>query len=396
MAFLTQKTRIARYAALQALQREQGLDALALLGEDFIEFYSNFHVDVRAWERPIIAVLPASGAPFAVFNELSTTHLQIARERASLWIEDVELYAEHPRIDGRLPLLPQWAEYVADRLRRAGLARARIGVDVAGGWVAKLGALLPEARFVPVTRELRALRWVKTSEELDILRRAASLADWIQERYRERLRPGVLTQVLDFELAAEGAAEAARRFPGEDLGLFTWTLSGARSASPHGDGASLGAKINPGDTIINIVIPRLNGLVVENERTWFAGQPSAEQARFFEVARAANGAAVAAAVVGRPVSGIDAAAQRVIEAAGLGAYVHHRTGHGIGLAGHEFPDDMAFNHRPLLAGEVYSAEPGLYAYGLGGFRIDDTVVVGEQPEVLTQTPRTLAHATLEV
>lgn len=394
MSLLTDKTRISRYAALQQLSQDLGLDAVAFFAEDFIEFFSNFHVDVRAWERPIVAVVPASGDPFAVFNELSTTHLRIARERKSLWIEDVELYAEHPRVDHRLPLLPQLPEHIADRLRRAGLSRARIGIDSAGALAAKLAALLPEVSFVPITRELRALRFVKHPEEIEIMRKAASLSDWIQERYRERLRPGVLTQVLDFEIAALGAAEAARRFPGEDLSLFTWTLSGPRSASPHGDGASLGAKISAGDTIINIVIPRLSGLVVENERTWFAGAPSAEQKRYFEVAKAANEAAVAAAVTGRPVSGIDAAAQRVIETAGFGACVHHRTGHGIGLVGHEFPDDMAFNHRALLAGEVYSAEPGLYVYGLGGFRLDDTVVVGEVPEVLTRTPKSLEYATL--
>ena len=50
------------------------------------------------------------------------------------------------------------------------------------------------------------------------------------------------------------------------------------------------------------------------------------------------------------------------------------------------PEDMAFNQRPLLDNEVYSAEPGIYAYGIGGFRLDDTVVVGSTPRVLTRTP----------
>ena len=72
----------------------------------------------------------------------------------------------------------------------------------------------------------------------------------------------------------------------------------------------------------------------------------------------------------------------------------HRTGHGIGVMGHEFPEDMAFNTRPLLEGEVYSAEPGLYVFGLGGFRHDDTVVVGAVPEVLTQAPKDLKSQTI--
>jgi Xaa-Pro aminopeptidase len=166
-----------------------------------------------------------------------------------------------------------------------------------------------------------------------------------------------------------------------------WTLSGPASASPHGDGASCGARIKRGDVLVNIVIPRLNGIVVENERTWFAGEPSEDQRRYYEVARAANEAAAGAAVTGRPVSGIDAAAQSVIEAGGCGKFIRHRTGHGMGILGHEYPEDMAFNNRALLENEVYSAEPGIYVYGLGGFRMDDTVVVGRSPEILTKAPK---------
>jgi Xaa-Pro aminopeptidase len=190
--------------------------------------------------------------------------------------------------------------------------------------------------------------------------------------------------------------EGARRFPGENLEVLRcWTLSGPASASPHGDGASCGARIAAGHGLVNIVVPRLNGLVVENERTWFCGKPNTDQAKYYEVARAANEAALAAAVTGQPVSGIDAAAQQVIERAGCADLIRHRTGHGMGIIGHEYPEDMAFNHRPLLTDEVYSAEPGIYAYGLGGFRLDDSVVVGPVPEVLTQTPKTLAYATID-
>jgi Xaa-Pro aminopeptidase len=59
----------------------------------------------------------------------------------------------------------------------------------------------------------------------------------------------------------------------------------------------------------------------------------------------------------------------------------------MGILGHEYPEDMAFNNRALLENEVYSAEPGIYIYGLGGFRMDDTVVVGRSPEILTKAPK---------
>jgi Xaa-Pro aminopeptidase len=84
----------------------------------------------------------------------------------------------------------------------------------------------------------------------------------------------------------------------------------------------------------------------------------------------------------------------VIEKAGFGENILHRTGHGMGVQGHEYPDDMPFCHLPLFAGEVYSVEPGIYVYGLGGFRIDDTVVIGQTPEIITTAPRDLASNTI--
>jgi Xaa-Pro aminopeptidase len=84
----------------------------------------------------------------------------------------------------------------------------------------------------------------------------------------------------------------------------------------------------------------------------------------------------------------------VIVAAGFGEHIIHRTGHGMGVQGHEYPDDMPFCHRPLIAGEVYSVEPGIYVYGLGGFRLDDTVVIGAAPEVITKAPRDLMSNTI--
>lgn len=227
------------------------------------------------------------------------------------------------------------------------------------------------------------------------MRELGALTDWVQDRYRESIRPGRLVQELDHAMAALMVEEAARRFPGEDFDILKcWTLTGPASASPHGDGAACGSRIAEGDTIVNLILPRLNGLYVENERTWFCGRPGDEQARLYQVAARATDAAVASAVPGRRVCDMDAAAQAVIEAAGCGQYVFHRTGHAVGLMLHEYPEDMAFNTRALLAGEVYSSEPGLYVYGLGGFRLDDTVIVGEVPEVIVKMPKTLEYATV--
>jgi Xaa-Pro aminopeptidase len=395
MAFLGTETRDYRFKLMQDLMDREGLDALAFTSADFFQFATNFSTDVQVWERPIVCVIPRNGSPFAILNELSTNHWRYAREDKRLWVEDVSFYAEHPRCSSRLPVVGQWAEMVADRLTQHGLAGARVGAETPGGLLGKAMSLLRRAKPEPMLPELRSLRWVKCREELALMRQLASLTDWVQEQYRENIRPGRAIHELDMSMATLMGEEAARRFPRENLEILRcWTLSGPATAAPHGDGRQIGARIERGHVLINLIIPRLNGLVVENERTWFCGDPTPKNATYFEVARAANEAALAAAVIGQPVCAMDEAAQSVIEKAGFGQFIMHRTGHGMGTLGHEFPHDAAFNHRPLLKDEVYSVEPGIYVFGLGGFRKDDTVRVDTKPDVFTASPGDIKSQTI--
>ncbi|WP_439687583.1 M24 family metallopeptidase [Cupriavidus oxalaticus] len=395
MPHLTKAVHDSRLSAMHRLMDRLRVDALVFGTADFFQYATNFQLDVWPWERPVFVVVPRNGETFAVMNELSTNHMRFATEKGTVWLQDVTWYAEHPRVTNRLPLPAQLPEVVAALLAAKGLGMSRLAVDVPHSILAGAQRYLPELTLRPSLAEMRSLRWVKHAEEQQVMRELGALTDWVQDRYRENIRPGRLVQELDHAMAALMVEEAARRFPGEDFDILKcWTLTGPASASPHGDGAACGARIAAGDTIVNLILPRLNGLYVENERTWFCGRPGDEQARLYQVAARATDAAVAAAVPGRRVCDMDAAAQAVIEAAGCGGYVFHRTGHAVGLLLHEYPEDMAFNTRALLAGEVYSSEPGLYVYGLGGFRLDDTVIVGEVPEVIVKTPKTLEYATV--
>lgn len=395
MPHLTKAVHDSRLSAMHRLMDRLRVDALVFGTADFFQYATNFQLDVWPWERPVFVVVPRNGETFAVMNELSTNHMRFATEKGTVWLQDVTWYAEHPRVTNRLPLPAQLPEVVAALFAAKGLGMSRLAVDVPHSILAGAQRYLPELTLRPSLAEMRSLRWVKHAEEQQVMRELGALTDWVQDRYRENIRPGRLVQELDHAMAALMVEEAARRFPGEDFDILKcWTLTGPASASPHGDGAACGARIAAGDTIVNLILPRLNGLYVENERTWFCGRPGDEQARLYQVAARATDAAVAAAVPGRRVCDMDAAAQAVIEAAGCGAYVFHRTGHAVGLLLHEYPEDMAFNTRALLAGEVYSSEPGLYVYGLGGFRLDDTVIVGEVPEVIVKTPKTLEYATV--
>lgn len=395
MGFLSRDVFRHRMSHLHEFMDRYGLDGVAVLTPDNFFFLTNYFLDVAPWERPVAAVVPRRGDPFVVMNELSTNGVKMAKERGTMWVEDVTLYSEHPRIVNRLWLLPQWSHLVASELTRHGLAAGRLGVDATPRALADVRPLLPDLTLVPIEEAFRELRWVKTDEELNLFRQVAGLTDWGQDRYRENVRGGRFVQELDLFTASQIAEEACRRFPDQNVEIRVRSERGPDSAAPHGTGAPTGAVFEDGDGIVNIVIARLNGMVVENERTWFYGEPKQAQIDAFQVAVQAQEAAITKFVAGQRVCDVDAAALDVIERAGYGQYVVHRTGHGLGTAGHEFPDDMAFNQRPLLANEVYSAEPGIYIYGLGGFRMDDTVIVGAtEPEVVTHAPKDLASQTI--
>ncbi|MBM3470154.1 MAG: aminopeptidase P family protein [Armatimonadetes bacterium] len=376
-------------------------DYRALLVTDPDHFYmlTGFHLDVAPWERSVAAVIPAEGGPFLVMNELSTHHLLMARERGSLHVSNYALYVEHPRAVNRTYTRDRWLQLLAAKLREwGGFRRGRLAADRISAFRGLRAQLPGLSEFGSASRFLVEMRQVKYPQELEIMRLGAALTDWGQDRYMETVRPGMLVTELDLEIARRTSVEGAARFPQDRLEVRVWSLSGAASASPHGTGADCGARFEKGDGVVNIIIVRLSGLVVENERTLFLGEPRSDiQRRAYTAATEANQAAIEKFVAGTPVAEADAAAQRVIEQRGFGDHIMHRTGHGMGIAGHEFPEDMAFNYRPLVENEVYSCEPGVYIYGVGGFRQDDTVVVGrEQPEVITKRSKRLEDQVVQV
>jgi Xaa-Pro aminopeptidase len=377
-----------RAERIRAHLAENDLAALIVTTPENFYMVTGFHLDVAPWERPVAAVIPREGEPFLVMNELSTNHLKMAEERNSLFVRDYSIYVEHPRAVNRTYTRDQWAQLLAIRLKERGITKGALGVE--GSGLAALKLAEPRFTFVDLNPLLVSLRMVKYPEELEVMRHCAALTDFGQDRYLELVKPGEVVTAFDLEIARMIAVEGARRHPEDRLEVRVFSLSGPASAAPHGTGATCGATFEPGHGVVTIIICRLSGLVVENERTFFLGEPNDEQRRAFEVATAACEAAATRMVAGNPVSSADAAAQSLIEQASYGNNIMHRTGHGMGIAGHEFPEDMPFLHRPFMENEVYSCEPGIYVYGLGGFRHDDTVIVGaKQPEVITKRSKRL-------
>jgi Xaa-Pro dipeptidase len=171
--------------------------------------------------------------------------------------------------------------------------------------------------------------------------------------------------------------------------------AGANSAFPHG--LPSGYRLAPGDTFMLSLGCAVGGRFVEGERTFVLGEPTAEQRRFHDTIRRAQLVGGQAIRPGAECRQANAACLAVIEEAGLGGFIRHRQGHGIGLGMHEPPWLEAGDATELQPGMIVSNEPGIYIPGHGGYRISDSMLVTESgSEPLTTFTRHLDDCTIRL
>jgi Xaa-Pro aminopeptidase len=229
---------------------------------------------------------------------------------------------------------------------------------------------------------LAALRRRKSPGEIERLRSAAAGADAAMraittERLSGRTEAEVSRRILD--LLVEG---------GHDRGDFAIVGSGPNSASPHNEPGS--RRIVPGDAVVLDIGGTRDGYCSDTTRTAFVGEPPPAFAELYAVLQRAQQAACDAVAPGVAARDVDRAARRIIADAGYGEQFLHRTGHGIGVEGHEEPYIVESNAVPLEPGEAFSVEPGIYVEGRWGARIEDIVIcTASGGERLNGTPADL-------
>ena len=387
-----------RINGIREFLAKRDLNALVIFDSLNTIYVSGFFLDVEPWERPVATVIPLDGEPFMILNELSINHYRYGLEKGFHWIKDVVFYDEHPRLTGRRYHTSDFPYILCNMLMDRGIFKGDIGFDTHNFVVKRVFKHnLPRVKVYDAGWILREMRLVKDEYELDLMRKAAELADYGLEVMKNTIEIGLSNVEVGHKVAYEIAKEAAKRYP-SDVSIEVsagFTGTGPEGAMPHGWRMPNGRRIQEGDTLLAVVGVRLNCYWAEDERTFVVGKPTDKHIKFFDVVTRAQIKGVEACVAGNKVSDIDAAALKVIEDAGFGDYVFHRTGHGIGLGGHEYWHDMAFNHRIMKPNMVTTVEPMLCIYGFGGFRHSDTVVIGsDKPIVLTKFPKDLDYLTV--
>ena len=241
----------------------------------------------------------------------------------------------------------------------------------------RLMEMRPDIRPALGSQPIDDARMIKDAEEIDLMRISSQKNVTACRRTAEALQEG-MTEKEGQELYKRFAAELGSEGPS-----FTPLAGfGANGAEPHHECDN--TRLKAADTVILDVGLLWKRYCSDMTRTVLFGEVSDEQKKVHAIVTAANRAGIAACRPGAPMKDFDRAARKVIEDAGYGQYFIHRTGHGIGLSEHEFPDCSATSEIIARPGMIFSIEPGIYLPGKFGVRVEDLVVITEDGcEVLT-------------
>jgi Xaa-Pro aminopeptidase len=246
-----------------------------------------------------------------------------------------------------------------------------------------------ERSLVATSDAVEELRAIKDQGELDRMRQAASIADAALEAVLPLMRQTGSTPITETEFAL-ALDSAMRRGGAESVAFETIVAAGENSAKPHHHPSD--RSIQLGDPVVVDFGATFQGYRSDMTRSFVVGgQPSGALREIFELVAESQAAGVAAVRPGVLASSIDEVCRSVIAEAGLAERFEHSTGHGVGLDIHELPWVSARGTSTLVPRTVVTVEPGVYVAGVGGVRIEDTLVVTDDgAEALTRFSKEVA------
>ena len=266
------------------------------------------------------------------------------------------------------------------RSRRVGFDSTQLTVGQLQGFRKAAGGRL---QWVPAPGRVETLRMRKDAAELAQMRKAAILGGEIVQAAIGLLKPGVTERDIGAEVEYQ-----MRRRGASGPAFETIIAFGNRAALPHA--RPTGKRLRKNELVVLDLGVILGHYCSDITRTVFMGRAPQRIKKWYKAVLEAQAAAIAAVKAGATCREVDAAARRVLAGYRLDHLFVHSTGHGLGLEVHEDPRVARGQERRLEPGNVITIEPGVYAEGIGGIRIEDDVAVhAGRTEVLTRVPRDL-------
>jgi len=350
---ISQAERLQRIAGARSLMAKNGIGAVIVESGSSLDYLTG--VQWHRSERLTAAVIPATGDPIIVtpfFESPSVRQTLAIPAEIRTWNEDED------------PL-----KLVADFLRERGVAGAPVGFEETDRYfiVDRLQQQLPGVKAVTANPVVRALRLIKSPAELALMQAANDITLKAMRHAGERARAGMTP--ADFGTAIDAATTALGGSP-----EFALVLIDEASALPHGSNKP--QLVKRGSTILFDCGCTVHGYQADISRTFVFGTPNADQRKVWNQVHEGQQIAIRAAKIGAPAGSVDDAVRAAYESWGYGpGYklpgMSHRTGHGIGMDGHEPAYLVHGDMTPLAPGMCFSDEPGIYIPGKFGIRLED-------------------------
>lgn len=347
--------RLARVAKAQALMKAQGLSAVVIEPGASMTYFTG--VQWRRSERVTALVIPVEGELLIV-----TPHFEEPSVRESLAVPaDVRVWQEDE--DPAAPM--------ADWLKARRLAGGRIGVEETVRYFVSdgLARRLPDARFTSGSAVVRGCRMIKSPAEIALMEIAAQVTvaayRYTHSKVELGMTPADIGAIMSKATAALGGKPE-----------FSMVLIGEAAAYPHGTRQR--QVLREREVVLMDCGCTVEGYQSDISRTFVFGEPTAEQRKVWNQVARGQQIAFETAQVGTPAGAVDDAVRRYYESLGYGPRyglpgLSHRTGHGIGMEGHEPVNFVHGEATKLAPGMCLSNEPGLYLPGKFGVRLEDCI-----------------------
>jgi Xaa-Pro aminopeptidase len=358
--------RRARLAKAQRLMAENNIDAIFMESGTSMSYFVNVRWGLS--ERPFGVIIPARGESAYIspgFEEARARELIKFSKDVRVWQEDespykliVDFLRERGARSGRIGVEERVRFFIADGIRK----------EFTGGQVVSAD---------PITA---GCRMYKSPAEIALMQRANDITIEAYRAAFTTFREGLTQQELGRYISQ---AFSALGIPGSASVQF-----GANTAFPHG--SIVPVRLKEGDVVLVDGGCNVEGYQSDITRTTVFGNPTQRQRDVWDLEKRAQTAAFNAAQVGATCESVDAAARKVITDAGFGPDykvpgLPHRTGHGIGMDGHEWTNFVRGNKTPLAPGMCFSDEPMVAIYGEFGIRLEDCLYITENgPRFFTQ------------
>jgi Xaa-Pro aminopeptidase len=227
------------------------------------------------------------------------------------------------------------------------------------------------------------MRGIKDAQEIETINRAVEIADGAFAHVLGIIRPGI----TELDVAAE-LEYKMKKLGASGPSFETIVASGLRSSMPHGVASE--KKLEMGDAITMDFGALYNHYCSDITRTVFLGQPDKKMIDIYNIVLEAQLTSEKGAVKGKTGREVDRIARDIIYGKGFEGKFGHGLGHGLGLEIHENPRLSLGGDKVLENNMAVTVEPGIYVEGLGGVRIEDTIIIrDDNPLVLTKSKKDL-------